>query len=131
MKQLSESFCAQEPTIVSTELGLVLSFVVVIGTVVNYNLYTWANSVLPSSTVTLFHGTNPLFTAVLSHYLLSTDIGLSHLVGGVTIAWGLQSNLKVKEEGLVARRAELGSDVEVAPTLSPKQYKHKSLMKDF
>lgn len=102
----------QAVSTLSLELGCVLGFLVLVCTVINYNLYTWANSVsvtqltlhsslvlllrpmriccsyqiLPSSTVSLFHGTNPVFTALLSHYILDTDITAIHLVGGALIS---------------------------------------------
>jgi len=101
----------------SLELGCVLGFLVLVCTVVNYNLYTWANSILPSSTVSLFHGTNPVFTALLSHYILDTDVTAIHLVGGVMILSGLQLNMKIKEEG--------------TPVVEPAIARTRNILKDF
>lgn len=118
---------SEAATVVSMELGLVLGFTVLVGTVLNYNLYTWANSVLPSSTVSLFHGTNPVFTAVLSHFLLFTEITPIHVVGGVMILVGLHANMQVKKEGLLAQGC-VSKEVLPATTGLPMR---KALMKDF
>lgn len=131
----------KENTSVTTELALVLTFVVLVGTVLNYNLYTWANSVIPSSTVSLFHGINPVFTAILSYCLLDTDLTTSHIHGGLAIGLGLYTNMNTprtsKSTVAITKSSSQHElhDIHTVQPRSPKTLKvvpkHKRLLRDF
>jgi len=81
-----------------------LAFAVVCATCVNYNIVFFANSVLPSSSVSLFSCLQPMLTCGLALVAFGKTIGLLQLGGGALIIDGLRRTIAISATAAKARK---------------------------
>jgi drug/metabolite transporter (DMT)-like permease len=73
-----------------SDILMVLLYVILLTTVLNYSLLTWANKKTSSETVAVFFCVNPFVTSILAYWFLNEVLTIWHLLGGILLIWGLQ-----------------------------------------
>ena len=103
-----------------TAAARALAFAVVGATVINYNIIFHANSVLPSSSVSLFSCLQPLFTCALAWAVHGKRLSGMQAAGGVLVVLGMWLTLQNAAAGNSSgnkrkNSAALGSGYELIP----------------
>lgn len=83
------TFTRFDPDVISLRGWSSLGYIAIITSVVAYSIWFWALGRLEATKVSVFNNLQPIFTAIMSYFLLGETIGPRLIVGGILVIVGV------------------------------------------